>query len=84
MANAAKIEPTVDKLTAVNPIKTVQDDMPRVMIILPMLEEDSSGMKVDQYEHVTVNGETTLVKRGEYVNVTVPVFIQLRNRYPNI
>lgn len=74
----------VDKLTSATPVQDGQDNVPRVLIILPLLEEDGSGMKVDQYEHVTINGETTLVKRGEHVNVTVPVYIQLRNRFPNI
>lgn len=56
----------------------------RVRIYLPEIESSSEGVKVDQYEHVTVNGETTLVRRGEYVDVTPDVFIQLKNRYKNI
>lgn len=55
-----------------------------VRIILPRLEEEGSGMRMDQYEHVTINGETTLIKRGEYVDVKPEVFIQLRNKFPNI
>ncbi len=64
--------------------KTVTNDEPRVRVVLPLLPEDQMGLKVDQYEHVTINGETTLVKRGEYVDVTVPVYIQLRNKFKNI
>lgn len=64
--------------------KTVSNDEPRVRVVLPLLPEDQMGLKVDQYEHVTINGETTLVKRGEYVDVTVPVYIQLRNKFKNI
>lgn len=64
--------------------KTVNNDEPRVRVVLPLLPEDQMGLKVDQYEHVTINGETTLVKRGEYVDVTVPVYIQLRNKFKNI
>ena len=56
----------------------------RVRIIIPRNEEDSSGMKIDQFEHVTINGVTTLVKRGEWVDVTPEVFIQLRNKFPTI
>lgn len=56
----------------------------RVRIVIPRNEDDSTGLKTDQYEHVTINGETTLVKRGEYVEVTPEVFIQLRNKYPLI
>ena len=59
-------------------------EIPRVRIFLPPLEEDGTGLKVDPYEHVTINGETTLVKRGVHVDVTVPVFLQLRNKFPNI
>lgn len=57
---------------------------PRVRINLPKTPEDDAGLKRDQYEHVTINGETTLVKRGEYVEVTVPVYIQLRNKFSTI
>ena len=64
--------------------KTVTNDEPRVRVVLPLLPEDQMGLKVDQYEHVPINGETTLVKRGEYVDVTVPVYIQLRNKFKNI
>ena len=64
--------------------KTVTNDEPRVRVVLPLLPEDQMGLKVDQYEHVTINGETTLVKRGEYVDVTVPVYIQRRNKFKNI
>lgn len=65
---------------------TMEDDHrgERVRIIIPRNEEDSSGMKIDQFEHVTINGETTLVKRGEWVDVTPEVFIQLRNKFPTI
>ena len=64
--------------------KTLTNDEPRVRVVLPLLPEDQMGLKVDQYEHVTINGETTLVKRGEYVDVTVPVYIKLRNKLQNI
>lgn len=61
-----------------------KNTVPRVRVMLPPLEEMNAGVKVDPYEHVTINGETTLVKRGEYVDVTVPVYIQLRNKFNNI
>lgn len=57
----------------------------RVRIMLPLPPESESGLKVDPYEHVTLNGQNpVLIKRGEYVDVTVPVFEQLRKRYPHI
>lgn len=57
---------------------------PTVSIVIPRLDDENSGMKMDQYEHVTINGETTLIKRGEHVDVTPEVFIQLKNKFPYI
>ena len=57
---------------------------PTVRIILPKSEDQGSNMKVDQTETVIINGKATLIKRGEYVDVKVPVFLQLKQRYPNI
>lgn len=56
----------------------------RVQVTLPLLPDDDSGVAVDQYEHVTINGKTTLIKRGETVDVTIPVFEQLRNKFPRL
>ena len=74
---------TSDELVATTQVENVIDDQPRVGIILPK-GENASNVKVDEYEHVTINGETTLVKRGVYVEVTVPVYIQLKNKFPDI
>lgn len=57
---------------------------PTVRIFIPKLEDQESDVEVDQTEYVTINGVTTAVKRGEYVDVKVPVFMQLKQRYPNI
>ena len=74
-----------DGITSVVQVEEKVDNQPRVRIMLPMPPETGSGMKIDPYEHVTINGEKPIyVKRGEYVDVTVPVFLQLRNKYPNI
>jgi len=58
---------------------------PMVEVYLPKLEEEGSGLKVDQYEHVTIANEarewTWRVKRGERVMVPVPVFVQLKQKY---
>ena len=74
----------VDTLTVETPVQETVADEPRVRVYLPMLESEGAGVHIDQYEHVTVNGETTLVRRGEYVDVTVPVFIQLKNKFPHL
>lgn len=74
----------VDTLTVETPVQETVADEPRVRVYLPLLEIEGAGVHIDQYEHVTVNGETTLVRRGEYVDVTVPVFIQLKNKFPHL
>lgn len=73
-----------DGISVTTEIEEKKDTIPRVRVILPEMEEVGTGLKTDPYEHVTINGETTLVRRGEYVDVTVPVFMQLRNKYPKL
>lgn len=75
---------TANNLSVETPVKETVAAEPRVRVLLPLLESEGAGLHVDQYEHVTVNGETTLVRRGEYVDVTVPVWMQLRNKFPHI
>lgn len=55
-----------------------------VRVFLPLLEDQDTSMEIDQTEYVTINGKTTAIKRGEYVDVPVPVFMQLRNKYPHL
>ena len=62
---------------------------PMVQVFIPALEDSgSAGLKVDQYEHVTIANEEKetiyYVKRGVRVDVPVPVFILLKERYPNL
>ena len=62
---------------------------PRVQVFLPALEDDgSAGLKVDQYEHVTIANEekeqTYYILRGEPVDVPVPVFMVLKEKYPKL
>ena len=77
-----------DGITAAVPAPDPGPDIPRVDVYIPFPEgideDDIKAGRFDPYEHVTVNGETTYVKRGERVSVTVPVFQQLRNKYPKI
>lgn len=73
-----------DTLTVATPVAEKAAGEPRVRVILPLSEESASGAKVDPYEHVTINGKTTLIRRGEYVDVTIPVYMQLRNKFPRI
>lgn len=56
---------------------------PVVRIFLPLCEADGE-VNVDQTENVIINGVVTQIRRGEYVDVKVPVFMQLKQRYPNL
>jgi len=76
-------------LTVTAPVEKPDYVGPYVDIFLPALEENGSGgMKVDQYEHVTIANEKSetcyKVLRGEHVSVPVPVFIALKERYPKL
>ena len=58
-------------------------------VFLPELEGGGGdGLKVDQYEHVTIANEKEetiyRVHRGERVSVPVPVFMALKEKYPKI
>jgi len=64
-------------------------DGPYVPIFLPELENSGEeGVLVDQYEHVTIANETGRqqwrIHRGEHVDVPVPVFIALKEKYPKL
>lgn len=78
-----------DSLTMAVPKKETKESGPKVMVFLPALEDSGEeGIKVDQYEHVTLANERGekiyYVKRGEYVEVPVEVFIALKERYPKL
>ena len=60
------------------------DVEPTVQIFIPLADDENSGINVDQTETVIINGEVTRIKRGEYVNVKIPVFLQLKNKYPRL
>ena len=86
---AKKTTTTIDNasLTVGTLIEKHEGTEPRVRIMLPLPPETDSGLKLDPYEHVTINGENpVLIKKGEWVDVTVPVFMQLKEsgRYPNL
>lgn len=87
MAKDVVAAPTIldDGLTVATPIVKKKDDEPRVLVFLPKPPEAEAGIKIDPYEHVTINGEKPVyVMRGQWVAVTIPVFMQLRNKYPNL
>jgi hypothetical protein len=55
-----------------------------VRIFIPLAEDSAGEGKVDQTENVIINGAVTQIRRGEYVDVKVPVFLQLKQRYPGL
>lgn len=54
----------------------------KVQIYIPKMEE--TGATMDQTEHVTINGRTTIVQRGVRVDVPLDVFLALRVKYPDL
>lgn len=54
---------------------------PLVRAFLPLLPDTGTALKPDQTEQVILNGRVTQIRRGEYVDVSVPVFTLLRQRY---
>jgi hypothetical protein len=72
------------KTTESEPQVNANEPEPTVQIYLPLLEAEDAGAKVDQTEHVTINGYTTIIQRGQYVPVKVPVFLALKVKYPNL
>lgn len=78
-----------DDMTTAVVRENVKYNGPYVSVFLPTLEGgDDEGMKVDQYEHVTIANEDKetvyYVHRGEHVDVPVPVFIALKEKYPKL
>ena len=77
-----------DSLTFVMEKEDTSYKGPTVTIYLPKLEEEGSGVKVDQYEHVTIANEegekTYYVKRGERVDVPVAVYVVMKEKYPDL
>ena len=59
-----------------------------VTIYLPKLEEEGNGVRVDQYEHVTIANEfmekTYYIKRGERVDISPVVFAAMKEKYPDL
>lgn len=82
-------EKALDPMTSVIRPKEPKYKGPYVEVFLPELEGGGDGgLKVDQYEHVTIANEKGeqryRVHRGERVSVPVPVFIALKERYPKL
>ena len=73
-----------DGVSVKNAPAAKKEKVTTVRVFLPLLEDTGTDTKVDQTETVLVNGIATQIRRGEYVDVKVPVFLQLKNKYPNL
>ena len=77
-----------DGLTIVQEVKEEKAKVPTVQIYLPKLEEEGNGVKVDQYEHVTIANEnkeeTFYVKRGERVDIPINAYVVMKEKYPDL
>ena len=76
-------------LTTAVPIKDNSYKGPRVRVFIPAPpESEDEGVKIDMYEHVTIANEKgedhTRILRGEWVEIPVPVYLQLKNKYPKL
>lgn len=60
------------------------NDTPVVGIRIPKVENEDNAFGGDQFEHVTINGKTTMIRCGDYVEVPVEVFEALKVKYPNL
>lgn len=85
----AKSTLKMDNLTTAVQKEEKKYNGPYVQVFLPELENaGEDGFAVDQYEHVTLSNEEGkeifLVHRGEYVDVPVPVFMALKEKYPKL
>ena len=81
-------KPVNDGLTIVQEVKEEKAKTPTVQIYLSKLEEEGNGVKVDQYEHVTIANEEKedilYVKRGERVDIPVNAFVVMKEKYPDL
>ena len=89
MTKVKQEEAFEESLTVAVPEQAKKASAPRVTVFLPkLMDSDDEGVKVDQYEHVTIANEmkedVTYVRRGEYVDVPIPVFMALKEKYPKL
>lgn len=84
MANVKKEAPVDATAVAIAPEPENVMLEPTVRVFIPLAQDQGSEIAIDQTETVVINGKVTLIRRGEYVDVKVPVFLQLKQRYPNL
>lgn len=73
-----------DSTVAVIPKKEEAKIEPTVRVYIPLIEDQNTDVTIDQSEEVIINGKVTQIRRGEYVDVKVPVYLLLKQRYPNL
>ena len=65
-----------------------KEEIPTARIFLPLLEDPGdAGLKVDQFEHVTISNEERterlVIHRGEWVDIPWYFFVNMKEMYPN-
>ena len=85
---APKKQTLDDSMTFVEEQKESGYHGPMVEIYLPKLEDEGNGVKVDQFEHVTISNEERewnwRVQRGVRVKVPLPVYVVMKEKYPDL
>jgi len=75
-----------DNMTFVSEPKEKKEEL-KVTVRLPRLEEEGNGIRVDQYERLTLANElgeeTLMILRGEPVDIPVRFFPLLKEKYPD-
>ena len=83
---AAKKPTLEENMTFVSEPKEEKKEL-KVTVRLPRLEEEGNGVRVDQYERLTMANEqgeeTLMILRGEPVDIPVRFFPILKQKYPD-
>ena len=51
----------------------------KIPVYLPLLPDEGGSVEVDQRVNVEINGKTTVIERGKYSEVSLPVYEALYN-----
>ena len=65
-------------------MKAAAEAAPKVGIRIPPTEAEDALLGAKQFEHVTINGKTTMIQKGIYVEVSPEVFEVLKGKYPDL
>lgn len=86
---AAKKTAFEEEMVIVSNPEPEKQETPTARVYLPLLEDPGdAGLKVDQYEHVTISNENETkhfkIHRGEWVDVPWYVYVVMKEKYPDL